>query len=74
MGGFEMTKLRGATITDFKDALLKMKEIYPFDDDKTVILSDSNLCSLEHSCVEIRTTDENGTVVTLFREIEVRRE
>lgn len=57
----------------FKDALLKMKEIYPYDDDKTVILSDSNLMSLEHSCLEIRTKDEDGTVVTLFREIEVEK-
>ena len=50
-----------------------MKEVYPYDDDKTVILSDTNLCSLEHSCVEIRTSDKNGTVVTLFREIEVEK-
>lgn len=69
-----MTKLRGATITGLKAALLKMKEIYPYDDDKTVICSDSNQLSLEHSCIEIHTTDENGTGVTLFREIEVRRE
>lgn len=69
-----MTKLRGATITDFKDALLKMKEIYPYDDEKTFIVSDSSLVSLEHSCLEIRTTDENGTVVSMYREIEVHKE
>lgn len=67
-----MTKLRGATVTGYKDALLKMKEVYPYDDDKTMILSDSNLLSLEHACLEIRTEDDNGTVVTLFREIEVK--
>lgn len=61
-------------MTAFKDALLKMKEVYPYDDDKTMIVSDSVLVSMEHACLEIRTTDENGTVVTLFREIEVRRE
>lgn len=58
-------------MTGFKDALLKMKEVYPYDDDKTIILSDSNLLSLEHACLEIRTSDKNGTMVTLFREIEV---
>lgn len=67
-----MTRLSGATVTGFKDALLKMKEVYPYDDDKTVILSDSTMRSLEHSCLEIRTEDDNGTMVTLFREIEVK--
>ena len=63
--------MNGATVTGFKDALLKMKEVYPYDDDETTIVSDSVLVSMEHACLEIRTKDDNGTVVTLFREIEV---
>lgn len=61
--------MRGATVTAFKDELLKMKEVYPYDDDKTTIVSDSVLVSQEHACLEIRTEDDNGTMVTLYRDI-----
>ena len=60
-----MTRLNGATVKQFKDALEIMREVYPFKDEETYIVSDTNLYSCEHSQLEIHTVDETGVRVNL---------
>ena len=60
-----MTRLRGATVKQFKDALEVMRSVYPYEDERTIISSDINRYTEEHSCLEITTRDDTGVVVNL---------
>lgn len=53
-----MTKLSGATVREFKEALELMRDIYPFKDDKTRIVTDMDMPAGRHCNLEISTIDE----------------
>lgn len=66
-----MTHLIGATVAQFKETLETMKKVYPFEDDKTKIVSDSNPYDLAHTFLEVTTMDEStGVKVNLSKNIE----
>lgn len=60
-----MTRLNGATVKEFKDALEVMREVYPYKDEETYIRNDVNYSSMEHSVLEISTIDKTGVMVHL---------
>ena len=60
-----MTRLSGATVEEFKGALEVMRSVYPYEDEKTYIVSDTSLYSCEHTQLEIHTVDKTGVRVNL---------
>ena len=60
-----MTHMSGATVKQFKDALEIMHGVYPYKDEKTRIVSDTDLCAMGHYSLVIATRDESGVVVNL---------
>lgn len=54
--------MENATVKQFKDALEKMKSIYPFDDEKTRLCTRDVFSNL-HRTLSIITTDERTGVV-----------
>lgn len=60
-----MTRLNGATVEEFKKALEVMRMVYPFKDEETYIVSDTDLYSYEHTQLEIHTVDKTGVRVDL---------
>lgn len=64
-----MTRLSGATVKEFKDVIELMRTVYPFKDEETYITSDINLCTLEHSVIEITTKDKTGVRVNLMCDV-----
>lgn len=53
-----MTKLSGATVREFREALELMRGVYPFKDDKTRVVSDLDMPAGRHCNLEISTIDE----------------
>lgn len=50
-----------ATVKQFKDALDEMREIYPFEDDKT-FMGTENPVTMQHNRLSIHTTDEKTKI------------
>ena len=66
-----MTKLRGATISEFLKTVEIMRTVYPFKDDKAKIVNTYDFPSESHTTLELYIKDENtGTHITLSRGIE----
>ena len=67
--GDEMTRLSGASVREFKDAIEKMKGVYAFEDEDAIIVSDCCLVEMKHSMLEIRVQDKSGVAVTMTCEV-----
>ena len=66
-----MTKLSGATIKQFKETIETMRKAYPFEDDKTRIVSETDSYNMSHTFLEVTTVDEStGVKVNLTKSIE----
>lgn len=66
-----MTKLNGATISDFLETVEIMRTVYPFENDKAKIVNTYDFPSQSHTTLELYVKDENtGTHITLQRGIE----
>lgn len=67
--GDEMTRLSGASVKEFKDAIEKMRGVYTFEDEDAIIVSDCCLVEMKHSMLEIRVQDKSGVIVTMTCEV-----
>ena len=66
-----MTRLSGATIKQFKETIETMRKAYPFEDDKTRIVSETDSYNMSHTFLEVTTVDEStGVKVNLTKSIE----
>ena len=66
-----MTKLSGATISDFLETVEIMRTVYPFENDKAKIVNTYDFPSCTHSTLELYVKDENtGVHITLQKDIE----
>lgn len=66
-----MTRLSGATIKQFKETIETMRKAYPFEDDKTKIVSDTDPYDLSHTFLEVTTIDiPTGVKVNLSKGIQ----
>ena len=64
-----MTRLSGATVKEFMDALDVMRTVYPFKDEETMIVSDMCLYAEAHNSLEITTVDKTGVRVNLMCDV-----
>ena len=64
-----MTRLSGATVKEFKDAIELMRTVYPFKDEETMIVSDICLYAEAHNSLEITTVDKTGVRVNLMCDV-----
>lgn len=70
-----MTRLIGATVQQFKDAIETMRKAYPFEDDRTKIVSETDPYYNSHSFLEVTTTDiPTGVKVNLSKEIKIEED
>lgn len=61
--------MRG-TVKQFKDMLQEMKSIYPYDEEKTYLSTDS-IRDMSHSHLELRTVDEKtGVTIVMAKDVE----
>lgn len=66
-----MTKLSGATISDFLETVEIMRTVYHFENDKAKIVNTYDFPSQSHTTLELYVKDENtGVHITLQKEIE----
>ena len=64
-----MTRLNGAPVKGFKDAIELMRTVYPFKDEETFVVSDMCLYAESHNCLEITTVDKTGVRVNLMCDV-----
>lgn len=67
--GAEMTRLSGASVKEFKEAIEKMRGVYSFKDEDAFIVSDTCLVEMQHRMLEVSVQDKSGVVVTMTCEV-----